>query len=54
MAASAWAVGLRDDGCDLEIWLGVQVLECRDGKLWGAAEEDAQGFGSWLEYTLSW
>jgi len=52
-AAAAGAVGLGDYGDDLEVWLRVEVLEGGDSELWGTAEEEAQRFWSWWEYTLS-
>jgi hypothetical protein len=31
--------------------LGEEVLECGDGEMWGATEEEAHGFESELNYT---
>ena len=42
MAATAWTVGLGDDGYDFEVWLGEEMPQCGDGELWGAAKEKAQ------------
>ncbi len=43
MAASAWAVGLRDYGGDFDIGLREKVDESGDGEVRRATEEDAHG-----------
>jgi len=39
VAAAAGAVGLSDDRGDLKVLLGKEMLQRRDGELWGATEQ---------------
>jgi hypothetical protein len=45
VATAAGAVGLGNDGKDLEVWLRKKVLQGGNSELGSATEEDAQGFG---------
>ena len=44
MAAAAWTVRLGDDGKELEVGLGEEVLEGGDGELRRATEENAHHY----------